>query len=282
LAGTASNAQEAVTAKVTEENRPQAPRVPLAEALTRDWIAVAYQPKVDLRRGKIVGVEALARVNHPIHGTLGPLSFLSDALPDELATLTEAVIKQSIVDWRALARAGHNLRFAINAPVSALTSGQLTEFVRNHRPADVNWPGLIVEITEDEAIREIDAVAQAAVQLHIYDAHLAIDDFGIGYSSFARLKELPFRELKLDRSYVQNCASDKFSAEICRSIIDLAHAGGAVCVAEGIERVAEQATLLEMGCDLGQGYLFARPLAAQDLAALISSNGLSSSLSYFS
>jgi EAL domain-containing protein (putative c-di-GMP-specific phosphodiesterase class I) len=270
LAGAASNAREAlVIAKAPEEDRRQAPRVPLAEALARGWIAVAYQPKVDLRQGTIVGVEALARVNHPRHGTLGPLSFLPDASPEELATLTEAVIEQSLVDWRSLAGSGRNLRFAINAPVSALTSGHLTEFIRNHRPMDSSWPGLIVEVTEDEAVREIDAVAQAAIQLHIYDTHLAIDDFGIGYSSFARLKELPFRELKLDRSYVQNCARDRFSAEICRSIIDLAHAAGAVCVAEGIESIADQAALLEMGCDFGQGYLFARPLALQDFSTLV-------------
>ena len=104
-------------------------------------------------------------------------------------------------------------------------------------------------------MQEFDAVAEAAVQLRIYDVTLAIDDFGSGYSSFARLKQFPFSELKLDRSYVQNCASDPVNASICQSIVDLARASGAICVAEGIETEADCAALIRMGCNLGQGYL---------------------------
>jgi EAL domain-containing protein (putative c-di-GMP-specific phosphodiesterase class I) len=165
-------------------------------------------------------------------------------------------------------RAGRNLRLAVNAPVKALTDNALTRLVRDLRPRQENWPGLIIEITETDAIQEFETVLEAAVQLRIYNVRLAIDDFGSGYSSFARLKQLPFCELKLDRSYVQNCATDSVNAGICQSIIDLAHASGATCVAEGIEVPTDLAALVRMGCDLGQGYLFARPMSVGKLIEL--------------
>jgi EAL domain-containing protein (putative c-di-GMP-specific phosphodiesterase class I) len=137
--------------------------------------------------------------------------------------------------------------------------------VRESKPYDDAWPGLIIEVTEDEAVKEFDAVAEAAVQLRIYGITLAIDDFGSGYSSFARLKQLPFSEIKLDRSFVQNCATDSVNASICQSIVDLARAAAAACVAEGIENDADRAALVRMGCNIGQGYYFGRPMSVGQL-----------------
>ena len=140
---------------------------------------------------------------------LSPQSFLPGASEATLNRLTEFVVKKAFLDWEVLASAGRNLRLAVNAPVqgadrsapSRSSCGTITR-------GDPNWPGLIIEVTEDEAVQEFDAVSEAAVQLRIYNVTLAIDDFGSGYSSFARLKQLPFSELKLDRSYVKNCATD--------------------------------------------------------------------------
>ena len=120
-------------------------------------------------------------------------------------------------------------------------------------------------MTEEEAVKEFDAVSEAAVQLRIYSVTLAIDDFGSGYSSFARLKQFPFSEIKLDRSYVQNCATDPVNASICQSIVDLARATGAICVAEGIETETDWNALIRLGCNLGQGYLFGRPMSVGKL-----------------
>ena len=137
--------------------------------------------------------------------------------------------------------------------------------MREYHPRNPKWPGLIIEVTEDEAVQEFDAVSEAAVQLRIYDVTLAIDDFGSGYSSFARLKQFPFSEIKLDRSFVQNCATDPMNASICQSIVDLARATGATCVAEGIETETDRDALIRLGCNFGQGYLFGRPMSVGKL-----------------
>ena len=239
--------------------------VDLAEALEQHWLDMAYQPKVDLVRNRVVGAEGLARINHPVHGILGPQSFLPGASDAALNKLTEFVIKKAFLDWEVMASAGRNLHLAVNAPVQALIDAGLAKLVREHHPRNPTWPGLIIEVTEDEAVKEFDAVSEAAVQLRIYSVTLAIDDFGSGYSSFARLKQFPFDEIKLDKSFVQNCATDPLNASICQSIVDLARATGATCVAEGIETENDWNALIRLGCNLGQGYLFGRPMSVGKL-----------------
>jgi len=155
--------------------------------------------------------------------------------------------------------------YIVNAPVQALIDPHLVNLVREFRPHNPKWPGLIIEVTEDEAVKEFTAVSEAAVQLRIYGVTLAIDDFGSGYSSFARLKQFPFNEIKLDRSFVQNCASDTMNASICQSIVDLARAAGATCVAEGIENKDDWDALIRLGCNFGQGFLFGRPMSVGKL-----------------
>jgi EAL domain-containing protein (putative c-di-GMP-specific phosphodiesterase class I) len=240
------------------------PRVDLGEALASHWLDVHYQPKIDLVGNRIVGAEGLARLNHPVHGLLGPASFLPDASDEALQGLTEFVILRAFLDWEILARVGRNIQLAVNAPVSLLLGRNLPDLVRES-PRSEDWPGLIIEVTEDDAMKELEAVAEAATQLRIYDVSLAIDDFGSGYSSFARLRQLPFSELKLDRSYVQNCATDPLNAGICRSVVELARASGAVSVAEGVETAHDWTALVRMRCDVGQGYYFGRPMSVGNL-----------------
>lgn len=240
-------------------------RVDLDEALDAHWLDMAYQPKVDLIRNCVVGAEGLARVNHPVHGNLSPAAFLPGASSAALNRLTEFVVKKAFLDWEVLVGAGRNLRLAVNAPAEALIDPHLPNVVREYYPRNPKWPGLIMEVTEGEAVEEIDAVAEAAVQLKIYRVALAIDDFGSGYSSFARLKQFPFSEIKLDRSYVQGCATDPMNAGICQSIVELARATGATCVAEGIETATDRDALIRLGCNIGQGYLFGRPMSVGKL-----------------
>jgi len=239
--------------------------VDLNEALAAHWLDMAYQPKVDLVKNFVIGAEGLARINHPVHGNLGPQAFLPGASAAALNSLTEFVVKKAFLDWEVLMGAGQNLRLAVNAPAEALIDPRLVNLVREHHPRNPRWPGLIMEVTEEEAVRNFDAVAEAAVQLKIYKVALAIDDFGSGYSSFARLKQFPFAEIKLDRSYVQRCATDPVNASICQSIVELARATGADCVAEGIEEPADRDALIRLGCELGQGYLFGRPMSVGKL-----------------
>lgn len=240
------------------------PHVELQEALEQHWLDLAYQPKVDLTRNRVIGAEGLARLNHPAHGTLGPGAFLPGASDAALHRLTEFAIRKAFRDWETFAKAGYAVQLSVNAPVRSLLDPGLADIIRES-PRHSDWPGLVIEVTEGEAIDELDAVTEAATKLRIYGVSLSIDDFGSGYSSFARLKQLPFSELKLDRSFVQGCASDPLNAGICRSIIDLARASGAASVAEGIETAHDWTALVRMGCDIGQGYYFGRPMSAGKL-----------------
>jgi EAL domain-containing protein (putative c-di-GMP-specific phosphodiesterase class I) len=242
-----------------------APQVGLREALDRNWLEFWYQPKVDLMTGQIVGAEGLARVRHPELGLLGPGSFIPNASGADLIALGEHALRTALRDAADLAFVGHPLRLAVNVPVEALFALPIPAIVRDCRPRGDDWPGIILEVTEDQVIRDIPAAHEIATQLRIYRIALAIDDFGRGYSSLARLKELPFAELKLDQSFVRNCGDDSTNAALCRTVVELAHRFGGSAVAEGIEHPSELAIIRHIGCDVGQGFLFAHAMPKEFL-----------------
>jgi EAL domain-containing protein (putative c-di-GMP-specific phosphodiesterase class I)/ActR/RegA family two-component response regulator len=248
----------------------QAPaRLGLEEALAKGWLELWYQPKIDLRTQSVIGAEGLVRCRHPVHGVLTPASFLSQSSDEGMRGLTEYVISKALRDWNELTLPDLKLHVAVNTSVGALANMQLPSLIRDHRPQNANWPGLILEITESEVIRDVPLVHEIATQLRLYGITFAIDDFGEGFSSFARLRELPFAELKLDMSFVKDCSEDAKNAGICQAIIDLAHHFGADAVAEGIENKRDLDTIRCMGCDIGQGYLIARPMPKGEFAAML-------------
>jgi EAL domain-containing protein (putative c-di-GMP-specific phosphodiesterase class I) len=244
-------------------------RLSLDEALVNRWLELWYQPKIDLRANALAGAEGLIRCRHPQYGLLSPGTFLPEASESGLTALTEYVVATALRDWAVLADAGTNIRIAVNTSIGALTNLNLPTLVREHRPRTETWPGLILEVTEDQVIDDVALAHEIATQLRIYGIALSIDDFGEGYSSFARLRELPFHELKLDTSFVQGCADDTTKAGICQSIIDLAHHFGAVAVAEGVESEFDLAAVRGMGCDIAQGYLFAQPMPKSELISVV-------------
>src|SRR6202011_5969616 len=138
-----------------------------------------------------------------------------------------------------------------------------------HRPAAHNWPGLILEVTEDEILHDLKIANHVADELRALHCELALDDFGAGYSSLARLRQLPFSELKIDRSYVTNCNIDRINAGLCETIVELGQRFGLTTVAEGIETVHESHKLQAIGCQIGQGYLFAKPMPKAQLIRTI-------------
>jgi EAL domain-containing protein (putative c-di-GMP-specific phosphodiesterase class I)/CheY-like chemotaxis protein len=244
-------------------------RLDLEELLAKQWLELWYQPKIDLRTGNLVGAEGLIRCRHPFHGVVGPDCYLPGASSASLATLTEYVVLAALRDWSEMADTGNYLRTAVNANLRSITSLNLAALIRENRPKHEAWPGLILEVPESEVVDDVGLVHEIATQLRIYGISLAIDDFGEGYSSFARLRELPFGELKLDRGFVEGCADDARNAGICRAIIELAHHFGVVAVAEGLEEVADIRAIRDMGCDIGQGYFFARPMPKSKFIALL-------------
>jgi EAL domain-containing protein (putative c-di-GMP-specific phosphodiesterase class I) len=161
--------------------------------------------------------------------------------------------------------AGFNLRLAVNAPVSALMQLRVPAIVREYHRVRDDWPGLILEVTEDEILDDPRFVQEIAIQLKLYGVLLSIDDFGHAYSSLARIKSLPVAELKIDSSFASNCAVDLRNAALCQTVVDLAHRFGCLACAEGIETMEELRTLHAMGCDYGQGFLLAAPMPKSQL-----------------
>jgi EAL domain-containing protein (putative c-di-GMP-specific phosphodiesterase class I) len=228
-----------------------ATRIAVDEALRNNWLEIWYQPKIDLKRKCLAGAEALARIRHPQEGMLWPESFLPGIDEASLAQLTEHALLSTLRNWTMFA----------DLPIA--------ELVTQNRPKSDSWPGLILEVTEDQIVRDIALAKQRAVELKACGVTIAIDDFGAGYSSFSSLRDLPFAEIKLDGSFVKNCAIDATNAAICQTAIDLAHRFGSAAVAEGIESMTDLQALVVMGCDFGQGVLVAPPMPKERFLELL-------------
>lgn len=231
----------------------------LSEVMENNWLQIWYQPKIDIQRMKPVGAEALARCVHPVFGEVRPASFMPGASEEAHVKLGERVLVQSMYDWPLFNSLGIPFKLAINMPVAALLRIPVARVIRELRPKESEWPGLVIEVTEDQAVKDTNALHEIATQLKLYGVSIAIDDFGSGYSNLGRLRELPFAELKIDRSLIMKCDQDAQVAKLCRTAIDLAHEFGSVAVAEGVERTEEVRALQQMSCDVAQGFLFAHP-----------------------
>lgn len=251
------------------EPMPDDPGHMLAEALRHDWLELWYQPKIDLQSLCICGAEALVRARHPERGLVEPAGLLPPAGHALYKPLTRFVVRRVVADWNAFAGRGHALKLAINVPASILGAPGFVDFIRQALPAHPQFPGLIVEVTEDEVISDIASIHEVATQLRLYNVWISIDDFGSAYASLSRIKDLPFREVKLDRSFVANCAADGLKRGLCQTVSDLAHRFGASACAEGIETAADLRCLVDLGFDTAQGFIFARPMPADHFLEFI-------------
>jgi EAL domain-containing protein (putative c-di-GMP-specific phosphodiesterase class I) len=243
---------------------PKAP-IPLGEILRNNWFELWYQPKIELKTLHLVGAEGLMRARHPTRGIVPPVLVLPDASEKEMLALTERVVATALADWEDFSECGVLLKLSVNVPVAALSELPIPQMLRDARPAAANWPGLILEVTEDQIINDLDLAKDVADALHPLKCELAVDDFGAAYSALARLERLPFSELKIDRSYVANCNENHFNADRCETIVQLGRRFGLRTVAEGIETTHESHKLQSIGCQVGQGFLFAKPMPKADL-----------------
>jgi EAL domain-containing protein (putative c-di-GMP-specific phosphodiesterase class I) len=246
------------------EPEPADGKVTLRDILRRNWLELWYQPKIDLRTKRLAGAEGLARGRKPDGSLISPAAFLAGAKEEEMLVLTERVILAALRDFDDCAALGASVKLSVNVPVSAFVKLPIAQILREERPTAETWPGLILEVTEDEAMNDLKIANDVADELRALNCTLALDDFGAGYSSLARLRQLPFSELKIDRSYVTNCHTDKVNAGLCETIVELAKRFELKTVAEGIESMHESHKLQGLGCDIGQGYLFAKPMAKAD------------------
>jgi len=248
---------------------PLAARVDLDEALANKWIEFWYQPKIDLRRKQLAGAEAYARARHPAAGVLLPGAFMPGATEASLVALSELALINVLKAGSAFSRLGIHLRLTVNIPVNALVKLAVEDIVRKHRPPTEKWPGLIIDVPEEQIVTDLALASALAAKLGRHNVRLAIDDFGRGYSSLARLGELPFSELKLDRTFVADCGTDKVNAPLCKTVIDLAHNFGRTAVAMGIEKATDAVALVSMGCDYGQGFLLGQPMPEERFLSLL-------------
>ena len=243
----------------------------LRSALEHGEIVAHYQPQSDLASGQIVGVEALARWQHPQRGLLMPADFVGVAeqsglvRPFTLRMLDVAVAE--CARWGAL---GRPVTVAVNLAARSLLDRQLPHDVaavlaRHSLPPD----RLVLEITESTAASELEVVEEVLARLRRLGVALSVDDFGTGYSSLAFLQRTAVNELKVDRSFVIRMLSSEGDLALVRTTVQLAHSIGARAVAEGVEDTDVADALRELGCDMAQGYWLSRPVPAAGLRALL-------------
>ncbi|WP_428378169.1 putative bifunctional diguanylate cyclase/phosphodiesterase [Lichenicoccus sp.] len=247
-------------------------RADLREALECHEFVVHYQPQVALATGRIAGVEALLRWNRPGVGLLRPGEFLQGALE---AGLTDAIDRwvvqqacQDAADWQGLGLP--RIRLGINLSPRILDSGQALDLVTETLAlTGLDATLLELELTEGDLVEDLDAAADMLASLRRLGVAIAIDDFGMGYSSLNYVKSFPVDRLKIDQSFVRDLETEGQDAAIVHAIIALGHSLGLSIVAEGVETVGQLTLLMGDGCDEIQGYYFSEPLPRGELEQIL-------------
>lgn len=241
------------------------------DGLAQNALDLYYQPKVRIRDGRVCGVEALVRWNHSQRGILAPVTFLPVAERlSKMDDLTLAVYRKAMIqmaDWRKL---GLDVDIAINMSINNFSAPDFPAFLINTaQNYAVQHAKIILEITESEAMADAMKCLEILMHLRMKRFGLSVDDFGTGHSSLAKLKQIPFTELKIDRTFVNNAGKNTASRAILESSVDLARKFKMWIVAEGVETKEDWDLVKALGCDYAQGYYCARPMPGDKLAAFV-------------
>ncbi|KAA5833375.1 bifunctional diguanylate cyclase/phosphodiesterase [Saccharopolyspora hirsuta] len=239
------------------------------QALDTGQVEVHYQPKVALPERRVVGAEALVRWSHPEYGRLDPDEFVPLVEATGLVdALTSFVMECALVKIRQWLDAGLRMSVAVNLSVRNLADetfpDRVAEALLRH---DIPPELLTFELTESSVMADPERSLPVLRRLHAMGVVLAVDDFGTGYSSLAYLRQLPVDEVKIDKSFVLGMGTDLGDMAVVRSIVELGHSLDLVVVAEGVEDDAARDQLVQMGCDVAQGYLISRPLSEERFEA---------------
>jgi EAL domain-containing protein (putative c-di-GMP-specific phosphodiesterase class I) len=279
---------------VFHDSRSLAGLIDLGHALRSGWVDFWYQPKIELREKQVVGVEMLARAQHPFHGVLAASSFLPEAEEEHLAQLSNFAITSALKASHRLSQMGARLPVTINVPVTALHNIPV-ELLLDRQDQGEDWPGLIFDVQEEDILGDIQGLSRIAEELAACGMKLAAGNFGRRLSSLMQsgnmaamqqqvaevskrlleLKTVSIFELKLDRGLVTGCATNRERAAVCKIVIDLIHHIGSTAVAVGLENAADVAALRSMGCDVGQGFYFGRPMPFDQLSEKLKARGAS-------
>ena len=261
------------TAEITKRTHARAQLAfELRRALERGEFELAYQPKFDLKSGAACGAEALLRWNHSARGVVSPAEFIP-VLEDTglIVQVGEWAIRRACADLRGWIAAGRTpIPLAVNLSARQFRQKDLDARICAMVAAAGVDPALIeLEITESQLMQDPEHAIRVMRSLREGGIRMAIDDFGTGYSSLAYLTRFPVKALKIDRSFVADVFSDHADAAIVRTIIEMAHQLGFTVIAEGVEIDRQAAFLRQFGCEQAQGFLFARPMPAAEVGALI-------------
>jgi EAL domain-containing protein (putative c-di-GMP-specific phosphodiesterase class I) len=237
----------------------------LRTAVAKGQIVLHYQPIVEMKGGRLVGFEALARWQHPTRGWVGPEEFIPVAeSTGAIIPLGFQVLEQACRQLRAWqAKWPHlaDLTMSVNLSRKQLSAPDLIERIEQiMHDSGVQPRNLKLELTESSVMNDTKAQMQVLRRIRELDVQLHIDDFGTGYSSLSCLQTVPLTGLKIDRDFVQQITSSPDQAAIIRTIITLAHTLNIPLVAEGVETPEQTATLQSLGCDHAQGFIFAKPM----------------------
>lgn len=239
----------------------------LKEALEHDSLTLAFQPEIDLISGRVHSVEALSRWTHPRRGMIAPQTFIPIAeQTGSIYNLTAWAIDSALQTCNKTMSEGLGVPISINVSSSLLREPDFVKLVRESlERSGLSGEMLVCEITESALIERMADSLKTLHALKDLGVRISLDDFGTGYSSFAYLKDLPIDELKIDQSFIYNLSTDSSLRKIVQGIIELSRAMSIEVVAEGIQDENTLNTLVAMGCDFGQGYLYGQAMRESDL-----------------
>lgn len=246
----------------------------LVKALAGHALRPYYHPKIELKSGRVVSLEALARIQNPDGGIIMPSSFIAIAETLGLAgEMTAFMLASVLADMQAWKLRGLDLSVSLNLSPTLLSDRQLiSDIIAKTEAAGISPRRLTFEITETVLLADVPVALASISRLRLRGFAISIDDYGTGFSSMQQLSRIPFTELKIDRTFVRDVPGDPYRTTILRSAFEMARRLGLSTVAEGVETAEELAMLRSMGCSIAQGYYFGRPVARHEVLDWIKHN----------
>ncbi len=240
---------------------PPALPVDVDEALCNGWLELWYQSKINPRSLVPKGAEALVRVRHPTWGVVSPAYFVPAANDPYLHGLSQFVIARSLADSMQFAAANHQVQISIHLPLLALEDMHFIDSMMRHLPDKARQNGFLIAVDCVDLVNEVDLVRRVAAQLAARNIGLSINGIDAQGASLAGRRELPVVEMKVDRKFIHGCADDRVKQAHCAEIVAIARDNGARSVAEGVESQSDFLVVRDLGFDLLQGHMFAKPMA---------------------
>ncbi len=234
-----------------------------AQGHSAGWLELWYQPKIGSHALDLRGAEALIRMRHPQLGVVEPAAFIPHMGARLLPALSQFVIARALADWRYFLAEQRPVDLSINLPISFLEDPKSFDYLCRQLPDDPAFAGLILEVDGSDITRDLAVVRDFARQARLRKVAISVDRLGGEWTALLQLRDFPFVEIKVDPELVAGCAYDRAKRALCRHIVGAANQFGARTVAVGIENYADFFTARELGFDLVQGFLFAKPMGVQ-------------------